>query len=171
MIPAVLDTSSLLSLEMINVLKKSLKIMNIIIPEAVFEEIKEIGKYEDGEGKAAKKILLFKDIKVVKVKNMKKADELLSKNVNRSEAECFICCIEQNIKTLIMDDVNAAYRLEGLAILNDIKMKISVAVVVELYKEKILDREELKNSINNLIEIRGWEGGVLEPLAKNIWKT
>ncbi len=164
-----MDTSSLVSLELIGILKKSLKILEITIPEVVKNELKELGKYQDKEGKSAKRILgLIKKgkIKVVKIKNRKKTEKLLSKNVDQGESECIICCIENEIKTLIMDDVSAAYELEGFAISKDIKLKISIAVLIELYREKMLNSKQLLSCVKKLIKTREWEGGVLEILAK-----
>ena len=169
MIYTVMDTSSLISLEMIGALEKSQKIVKITIPLAVKDELGEIEKYKDKEGRAAKNILKMiknKSIETTKIKNIKKVDNLLSKNVNRGEAESFICCFEKNIKTLVMDDVNAAYSLEGLAIASGIKIKISIAVLVELYRQKLIDKQKLRKFIIDLINIREWEGGALEVLAK-----
>ena len=169
MIRVVMDTSSLVSLGMIGFLEKSLKIIEIVVPKTVVSELKEISKYSDKEGKSAKKVLkLVKNdrIKTVKVKGTKKVNSLLSSDVNRGEAECFVCCIEQKIKTLIMDDVDAAYKLEGLAIAENVKMKISVAVIVELMREKIITKKQAVSGIKRMIKTREWEGGVLEALGK-----
>jgi predicted nucleic acid-binding protein len=165
----VMDTSALISLELIGLIEKALKIIEIIIPEAVKDELKELSDYKDKEGESAKKILgLLKKgkIKVVKIKNRKKAKEILSKNVDYGESECIISCIENDIDVLIMDDVSAAYELEGLAISKDIKLKISVAVLIELQKERVINKKQLLDSIKKLIKTREWEGGVLEILSK-----
>ncbi len=165
----VMDTSSLISLQMIGILQQSFKIMKIIIPKAVEKEINEISSYKDMEGKSADKILEhIKNgiIEVVGVKNKKKVENLLSRNINFGEAECFVACLEQNVSILIMDDVDAAYSLEGLTIANRIKIKISVAVLIELWKEKIITKSELKSFVDSLIKIREWEGGVLEVLGR-----
>ncbi len=72
MIEVVMDTSAIVSLEMIGFLQKSLDIIKIIIPKGVEEEIKEIFLYKDKEGKSAKEILqlIKKDkIKIIGVKN------------------------------------------------------------------------------------------------------
>jgi len=62
--------------------------------------------------------------------------------------------------------VNAGYHLEGLAVSKDIKMRISVAVIIELLKQKIITKKKVVAYINKLIKIREWEGGALEMLAK-----
>ncbi|MBL7169802.1 MAG: hypothetical protein ISS48_02190 [Candidatus Aenigmarchaeota archaeon] len=169
MIRVVIGTSSLISLELIGLIEKSLEIIEITIPEAVKNELKELGRYQDKEGKSAKKTLSLINkgkIKAVKIRNQKKAKELLSKNVDYGESECFVCCIENDIKLLIMDDIGAAYELEGLAISKDIKMKISVAVLVELQREKIINKKQLSSYAKKLVKTREWEGGVLEILSK-----
>jgi len=169
MIRVVMDTSSLVSLGMIGFLEKSLKIIEIVVPKAVVDELREINKYSDKEGKSAEEALkLVKNdrIKAVKVKGTKKINSLLSSDVNIGEAECFVCCLEEKIKTLIMDDVGAAYKLEGLAIAENIKMKISVAVLVELMKRKIITKKQAVSGIKNMVKTREWEGGVLEVLSK-----
>ncbi len=169
MIKAVMDTSSLVSLEMIGALKKSLEIIYITIPNAVEGEIKELAKYKDLEGKSAKaagELIGKGSINVVEIKDQKRVENLLSRDVNRGEAECFVCCLENKISALIMDDVDAAYDLEGFAIANKIGIKISVAVLVELYFQKIVGKKELKRFVEKLIKIREWEGGALEVLSK-----
>ena len=169
MTKVVMDTSSLISLELIGLLEKSLKIIEITIPGVVKSELKELGKYQDKEGKSATKVLKLinsRKINISKIKNRKKAKELLSKSVDYGESECIVCCSENNIKNLIMDDISAAYGLEGFAISRNIKMKISVAVLVELHRNKIIDDKQLSEYVKKLIKTREWEGGVLEILAK-----
>jgi len=169
MTKVVMDTSSLISLELIGLLEKSLKIIQIKIPEVVKNELKELSKYQDKEGKSAAKVLNLINndkISISKIKNRKKAKELLTKNVDYGESECIVCCSENNIKTLIMDDINAAYGLEGFAISKNIKIKISIAVLVELHRNKIIDDRQLSEYVKKLIKTREWEGGVLEILIK-----
>lgn len=174
MIYAVIDTSSLVSLEMIKALEQSHKVVKLVIPKAVEAEIKEMKKYKDSEGKAAKNIVkkIKKGlIKTVKIKNSEKARSLLSKEVHLGEAECLACCLQEKINTLIMDDVNAGYKLEGIAIANKIKIKHSIAVLVELFREKQLSKAELNDCIKKLIKTRKWEGGALEVLCKKHLQT
>lgn len=169
MIRVVMDTSSLISLELIGLLEKSLEIIEITIPEAVKKELKELSSYRDKEGKSAKEVLNLinkKKVKIKKNKNRVKAKEILSKNVDYGESECIVCCLENKIKTLIMDDISAAYELEGLAISKDIKMKISVAILVELERKKMMNKKQLSICIKKLVKTREWEGGVLEILSK-----
>lgn len=169
MISVVMDTSSLVSLEMIGILKKCLEIVEINIPTFVEEEVKELSKYVDREGKASKEILKLirnKQINAIKIKNRKKAESLFSADVNKGEAKCLVCCLENKISILVMDDVDAAYRLEGISIANNIKMKISVAMIIELLRQNKISKRVAIATVKKLIKLREWEGGVLEVLSK-----
>jgi len=169
MIQVVMDTSSLISLEIVGSLEQSLEIVDINIPKAVVDEINELAKYKDRERKSAENVLKLIEkggIKTIGIKNQEHAENLLSRNVNRGEAECFVSCSENNIKKLIMDDVDAGYSLEGQAIANKIEIKISLAVLMELYFQNRIDKEELKKLVEKLIKAREWEGGVLKVLSK-----
>lgn len=169
MIKVVMDTSALISLELIGALGKSLRILDVIISETVKDEITEISKYKDVEGRSAKNVINLINvgsIKVIKIKNRKNVENLLSRNANKGEAECFVCCLENKISQLIMDDIDAAYSLEGFAIANKTDIKISIAVLMELYFQKMIAKKELKMFIKKLVKLREWEGGALEILSK-----
>lgn len=169
MIKVVMDTSSLVSLEMIGLLRRALKIVEITVPKVVVEELEEISKFSDPEGKAADSILKLineRKISVVEIRNMEKVNRLLSSGVDEGEASSLVCCVENDIKNLIMDDVDAAYELEGMALAGEIKLKISVAVVIELMSKKIISKKTAISGIKKMVKLREWEGGVLEVLAK-----
>jgi predicted nucleic acid-binding protein len=169
MIKVVMDTSSLVSLEMVGLLRRALKITEITIPAVVAEELKEISKFSDPKGKAAENISKLIDerkISVVKIRARKKVDGLLSSDVDEGEASCFVCCVENGIENLVMDDVDAAYELEGRALASEIKLKISAAVIIELMRKKVISKKRSASAIKKMVKLRGWEGGVLEVLAK-----
>lgn len=168
-IKVVCDTSSLITISMVNLIKKCLDIFDIIIPIAVIKEIKEASKYADNVGKSAKKLLNLIDkdkIKTYKIKNKNKVKNLLSSNINEGEAECIICCTENNVKYLIMDDIDAMYHLEDVALANKIETNISIWLLVELTRNKIITKKTLISTIKKMIKIRKWEGGVLEVLSR-----
>ncbi len=169
MIRVVIDTSALISLEVVEIMEKLFEIAEVIIPQAVEEEIIKLGRFRDEEGLAARRIAKFiekKRIKVRRVKSGEKVARILSRNVNAGEAECFVCCLEQNVRTLIIDDVDAAYDLESISIASGIKLKLSAAVLVELYRKKLLSKKELRRKIRKLIKTRRWESNALETLCK-----
>ena len=165
----VADTSALISLGVSGVMDKCLEIAEISIPRAVAEELEEIAAYEDKEGKAAVLILDFLRkgrIAKVELREKSKAERLLSNDVDRGEAECFALCLENDIKKLLMDDVDAGYSLEGLTKAEGIKIRISVALISALVKKKMMDKNRAIEAVRRMANVREWEGGVLEVLAK-----
>ena len=168
MYKAAADTSALVSIGIAGLAEKCLEIAEINVPEAVMEELEEISSYADEEGKAAKAVLgLVKNGKIIKseVKDGGKVHKLLSKDVDKGEAECFVLCIERGIKKLVMDDVDAGYSLQGLAKSEGIVIRISVALIAELLKKNRLSKKEALEAVGKMAKAREWEGGVLEVLA------
>lgn len=163
-----MDTSSLISLKAIEVLEFASENIEIMVTSAVVEELREMSKVSDREGEAAGKILELvskEKISVAEIDSKERVQEVTSSRVDKGEATCFILCQEKEIKNLIMDDVEAASRLEGRAIREGIRQKISVAVIMELVERELITREEAKKSIEKLKNMRDWRGGVLEVLA------
>lgn len=70
--------------------------------------------------------------------------------MDAGEASCLALCIMKKIPFLITDDADAAYSLGKIAMQKEIKIRICVAILIELIKK------------------RSWEGGVLEVLTKKI---
>lgn len=169
-----MDTSSLISLGISGLLPDCLEIVEIMVPRAVVEELKEIGKFKDEEGKTARKAL--KLIEEGKIEKSKKYDDekitpILSSDVDRGEAECFLLCLGEGINTLVMDDVDAGYALEGRAVARDIRLKISVTLVSELVRQGRITEKRTLKAVRKISEIREWEGGVLELLAKKYFEV
>ena len=170
---AVADTSALVSLTVANMLDESAKDTGFSVPTEVVSELKELNKYEDVVGQAAEIILNFiseNNIKHLPLENPDKIESLISSDIQHGEAACFLLCVEQNIKILIMDDVDAAFALEGIARSKNITIRISVAVVVELYKRRKITRKQLKAAVDTMIKLRRWEEVVLEVLARKYIK-
>ncbi len=166
---AVADTSALLSLSVAEILSRTFEMIQLSIPEEVYHELLELNKYEDTEGYAAEEIINHvekNEIILTKVQNRAKIESLLSADVQHGEAACFVLCIKKKIPCLIMDDVDAAFSLEGASRSAGISIRISAAVAVELFKKKKINLAQLKAAINKMIQLRRWEGGVLEVLAK-----
>lgn len=164
-----LDTFALISLGIVNLLEPASENFEVIIPSAVEHELREVSEYPDPEGKAAKEALNLISkgkITVVELEAEREVKEILSPHVDEGEASCFICCKETRTRNLVMDDIDAAFELEGKAISEGIRQKISVAAIVGLMRNKIISQEKAKLAINKLIETRDWKGGVLEVLAR-----
>lgn len=163
-----MDTSSLVSLEVIDILELASENIGITVTPTVVKELRRMSKIPDREGDAAKGVLdLISDekISVAEVESKDEAREITSSRVEKGEASCFVCCKEQKINNLIMDDIGAASRLEGRSIKNGIRQKISVAAIIELMRKDVITEERARTEIERLKKTRDWKGGVLEVLA------
>ncbi len=164
----VIDTSSLLSLEFMDIMEGSLSIIEFYITSTVEAELKEIASYDDEKSHLAKEVLnlVGKDkIRCIHIKN-ETFSKYISRSVDAGEASCLALCISYNIPFLITDDADAAYSLGRIAMQKRVKIRICVAVLIELIRAGIITKSEAKEKVGTLIKQRGWEGGVLEVLVK-----
>jgi predicted nucleic acid-binding protein len=163
----VADTSSLLSLEFMGILDDSFEITEVYITNTVEAELKEIASYKDEKSRLAKNVM--KHIRGSKIKCIIIKNETFSKNLSRNvdagEASCLALCILENISLLLTDDADAAYSLGRIAMQNRIKIRICVAVLMELIKDGKITKIKAIKKMRNLIKQRSWEGGVLEVLV------
>ena len=70
------------------------------------------------------------------------------------------------IPLLVIDDVDASYALESIAMSRGVDIRISVDVIIELRRENKITKSETKEAIKKLVSRRRWESGALEVLAK-----
>ena len=164
----VVDTSSLISLGICGILKESVDILEIFTTNVVINELLEMKKYGDVGAEMAGKVLDMIDERKIQSIDVEEKDysKYISKKVDSGEASCLFLCIKEKIPILVTNDVDAAYHLDGIAKVNDIEIKICVSILVELVKIGRISLQEAREKIDRLIEMRGWEGGVLEVLAK-----
>ena len=136
------DASPLIFLARINKLD-FLNKYEIIIPDQVYAEIK-LGK----EKQKRDHILIDSLIEKGKIK-IKKVEKLerFPFNIGRGEKEVISLALEDNIKTVLLDDKKA--RL--CAKLNSLNAKGTLAVITQQYKDKKINKDELKNLIFELV--------------------
>lgn len=165
----VADTSALVSMALSGQLELAVKNISFSVPKMVNRELQEIGNYRDIEGKAAKKALVLikaNKIQLKAIKNNKGAGSLVDKNTDLGEAECLVLAEKEKIPVILMDDVNAAYALNGLAKAKNITIKISAAAIVELIKTGKLSKRQGIEALRKMIKNRRWEKSVLEYLIQ-----
>lgn len=161
----VADTSALVSLELAGTLDASLSIISWQVPKAVIEELNELAEFDDALGKAAKRVKELVQKENIQVHEIE-SEPSISKMVDRGEACAFSLCLKEKIKLLACDDVEAGYRLDGLARANQIRIVIGAAVIVELVKQKIWTKKQAIGAVSKMIRQRDWEGGVLAALSR-----
>jgi len=153
------DASPLIFLAKLNKLE-FLSRYEIIIPDQVYAEIK-LGKEKQKLDYIMVDNLIGKGkIKVIKVNNL----ESFPFNIGDGEKEVISLALEKKVKTVLLDDKKArtAAKLKGL------KVKGILAVLVQQYKEKNINKEQLKELIFELIKkgFRIKEEMIVEILSK-----
>lgn len=161
----VADTSALVSLELAEVLGPSTAVVSWVVPEAVVAELRELSEMSDAVGRAAKKALALTGSKGFEVLSVRPLPSVL-KRVDEGEACAFSLCVQEKINVLVCDNVNAAYRLDGLAQVHDVRMVIGAAVIVELVRQKTWSKKQAVEAVSKMVASRGWESGVLDSLSK-----
>ncbi len=153
---------------MVGVLEKAALTLELITTDHVKKELEEISKYGDDVAEASERVLYLISEEMIIVKDISEnsIEDFIGVKVDRGEASCFLCAKKHGVRNLIMKDVEAASQLEGKAIKEGIKQKISVAVIVELENRGLVSKDEAKEVVEQLIEIKDWRGSVLEVLAK-----
>ncbi len=124
--------------------------------------------FKDVEGQAAKQTIKMVNKYNVKIEkcNQKDYKKFMIKGVDRGEASAFFICIKKGIEIFITDDVDASFSLKPLAKSENIRLRICVAIVIDLVRQNIISKKEAYADIKKLIKVRGWEGGVLEVMIE-----
>ncbi len=159
---AVVDASSLLSLEYMKVLDDVFDIADIYTTGSVNEELKEIAGFRDEKSSVAKKILTH--ISDGNIKSLDIKGEWYPKNA--SLGQCLSLCISAKIPFLLTDDADASYFIGRTAAQKGIKLRMCASVIVELINTRKISPITAKRKLEELIKKRSWEGGILEVLAR-----
>ncbi len=153
------DASPLIFLAKINKLN-FLDRYEVIMPHQIYAEIK-LGK----EKQKLDYILVDRLIEKGKIK-IKKVKELdtFPFNIGKGEKEAISLALKEKIKTILLDDKKARLcaKLKGL------KVKGTLAVVIQQYKDKKINKEDLKKLIFELL-MKGFrikEEMIIELLSK-----
>lgn len=166
---AVADTSALISLALSGQLKKITETIELLIPAQVKKELDEIAAFSDEKATAAKTVLSLVNAGQIhsrSISNPKTAIDLMDKNIDQGEAECFRLAIEQKIPILLMDDLTASFALHSRAMAHTIRIRLSAAAIVELVNQKKISGKEAKKNLKKMIQHRNWEKTTLEYLIQ-----
>lgn len=137
------DASPLIFLARINKLD-FLDRYEIIIPDQVYAEIK-LGKEKQKLDYVLVDKLIEKDkIKVMKVEKL----ETFPFNIAKGENEVISLALKEKIKTVLLDDKKARLcaKLKGL------NVKGVLAVIIQQYKDKKINKDDLKKLIFELLK-------------------
>jgi len=146
------DSMVLIHLAKITLLDKSCSYFRkVIIPQAVFKEITLGSKkgYEDAE--IINNAINAGKLTVKTLKNDKSLKQLRELNIKGGEAEAVSLYWQEKADYLASDDDN----LRRKKTIINIKIIGTPAIILKLYKEKMIDKEKLINSLAKLKTI-GW---------------
>lgn len=146
------DSMVLIHLAKLTILEKCCNYFkNVLIPRLVYVEVKkgiEIG-FEDAT--LINDLIKENKIRVLDVKNKNLIKKVNEFNIQRGEAEAVALYWEKKADFLATDDDNVRKKKDLL----DIKIIGTPAIILKIYKEKIIDKVKIKQCINKLKEI-GW---------------
>jgi len=157
--PKVIDTCALLTLSVSGFLERYLD-FNILIPEEIKRELKDISQYPDSDGMNAKKILGFvpDKIKVIAIGDESRVQNLLkSSNIDKGEAEVLVLAEEQE-GVAITDDLKC---LSDLKENSKVPVYLSAYLFAGLILRNLATKEEVSNAIESLAKERDWKHSAL----------
>jgi len=159
------DSMVMIHLAKLSVLEKSCVFFeNVAIPKLIFEEIKEGIKLGFEDAVLINNLIKDKKIDVLEVNDkilIRKANEF---NIKRGEAEAVALYWENNAKLLATDDDNVRKKRNIL----DIKIIGTPAIILKLYKEKIINKNKIKQGITTLKEIGWFHNAVLDRIQMEV---
>lgn len=146
-----LDTSSFISLESVNLLSKAIKRFNILTTSAVIEELKQFSKHSDDYGNIAKKVLGYKDKFLIKNSTIKEEIKYLEKTDN----ELFNLSKKLKIP-LISDDHKIAHHTKDKT-----EVYFSTFFLIVFATSGIISKKEASQTLEKLRDIRNWQRNII----------
>jgi len=161
------DAMVLIHLAKITLLKKSCEYFSeVIVPNLVYEEILR------GEDKGYGEVILIKEavnskmIKIIKVANSDLLERANEFNIKEGEAEAVALYWQEKTDFLATDDDNVRKKAGML----NISIIGTPAVIINLYKSKLITEEKYISSIEELRKIGWFSNQVIERMKMEIKK-
>ena len=154
------DTGAALSLASSAHFQKIVNLYDLIITEAIEAELIQFAAYNDDLGLKAQEILKMKLSK-------KQPHHLLPLFLEKGEIEVFSLAWEEKMPALT-DDVRAARVVREKY---SVEVRPSFYILLLLYKNKKISKEELIIDMNSILIRRNWLTGALWGYAQNLIKN
>ncbi|WP_333652683.1 hypothetical protein [Dissulfurispira sp.] len=142
----IFDASTLILLAKIDMLELFISSFQgkVLMPESV---ALEVGRAEYEDSPLIRKLLENKKISILKVKNKKQPDKLMSDfNIDKGEAEAISLAIQENIHFIATDDRNAIRACKMLKI----EFITAIALLIRAYEKKLIDIDEALAKLQKL---------------------
>lgn len=155
------DSMVVIHLAKITLLEKSCEYFkNVVVPEMVYNEI-QLGKGKGySEVKIIEELVKMKKIAVKKVGNKRLIEKALEFNIQRGEAEALALYWEEKADYLATDDDNVRKK----SVLLRIKVIGTPAIVLKLYRGKLIRKERFEESLRELRKIGWFSDAVLDKI-------
>ena len=132
----------------------------VIIPERVYNEILKGKKKGFPDVPIVLNLIKEKKIGVKKVKNKELVAKAYQFNIQRGEAEVLALYWQENADLIATDDDNVRKK----RIILNIEVIGTPAIILQLYKEKIISKEKIHRSISELRHIGWFSNAVLDKI-------
>ena len=146
----IIDTSALISLEIIEILKKLLNFNKFIISEGVLLELEDFAQYEDFLGSKAKKILELKSS--LTIENVQIKEKI--KNLQNTDNELVSLAIKKQLP-IITDDIKIMRHAKN------VQTFFSAYFLIALITSKALTKDEAIEKLNKIRNSRNWRDNII----------
>lgn len=159
----VVDTSSLVTLSIADLLPIVLEEYDVHTTETVVRELEETAEYTDVHAFAAEAVLDNCDRMTV---HETVDQHFQSARVDEGEGSCALLTRELDADFLITDDLRALPELQTIA---DSKVAISPILMKALVHRGVLDRDEPVEKLDEIAEARDWLGAPIYRRARELF--
>jgi len=135
-----------------------LKEFQIVVSDLVIEELKKTSKYQDEDGKAAKKVLEKADLLEIRGVDPEAIPKLLTSQLDEGEASCVILAQAKDIPALISDDFKAMHQLQYYARKYKFDLGLGAVLIHALVMRGALSKAEALKSVERIAAKRDWIG-------------
>lgn len=157
----VADTMVVIHLAKVTLLEASCGYFkSLVIPEAVYQEILAGRKKGYADAILVEELLKAKKCEVMRVREKKHLRRAEQFNVQRGEAEALALYWQEDADQLASDDDN----LRKKSILLGIRLIGTPAIMLRLYREKVITQQKLAESLQALRKIGWFSSSVIDKI-------
>ena len=152
----IFDTSALISLASISLIKEIVRLFNVVLTESVIKELEDFSKFEDTYGNASKEVLKYKNNFIIRSAKIIKKIEFIENTDN----ELFNLALKEKI-VLITDDIKLSYHTSKY-----IEINFSTFFLGLFIGAKIISKEEAIDKLEKLRDLRNWRSNIIYLVTK-----
>ncbi len=159
------DAMVLIHLAKLSVLEKSCMFFkNVIIPELVYKEVLKGKNKNYVDVPIILKIIKNKKITVKKINNKNLIEKVKQFNIQGGEAEVIALYWQEKSELIATDDDNVRKKRSLL----DINVIGTPAILLKLYKEKIINKNKILECVSELRKIGWFSNAILDQISMEV---